>query len=294
MQINIETLQAFKDEKTINFISNLEDLFNEYLDDENTDSILKAMQTWLYSLPRYTVVSNKIYTGNGNYRELTPSTILFRNSLKNPEFELDSYIIKKLPDIFSVNDYDKIFKYIVDTKKELENIISELESALFSDICKLWGNFDNDLFLTIRNWYDSLPEKTKKHLFDKGEDNLFKIINEHKDNCFIRELFLLICGIKIEDFKENTPEIFINKIKIIKQNIENYTCLEKQRDKLYEILYTENTDKALYATFEKSDYDDNAKMMYIEFEHYLSEYGISLTVNQKRQVLLDLLVNIRR
>ncbi len=294
MQIDIETLQAFKDEKTINFISNLEDLFEGYLDSENTNSVLTAMQAWLYSLPRYAAVSDKVYTGNGNYRNLTASTILFRNSLKNPEIEFHAYILKKLPEIFLTDDYDKTFKCIIDAKKELENVINEIKSTLILEICKLWGTSDSDLFLAMRNWYDSLPEKTKKHLFDNGEDNLFKIINEHKDDSFLEELSLLICGIRIEDFKENSPEIFISKLKDMKQTIEKYTYPAKNSGKLYEILYTENADKALYAEFEGADYDGNAKMMYSEFEHYLCEYENSLTANQKRQVLLDLLVNVRR
>lgn len=294
MQIDIETLQAFKDEKTIDFISDLEDLFEEYLDSENTDSVLTAMQAWLYSLPRYAAVSDKVYTGNGNYGNLTASTTLFRNSLKNPEIEFHAYILKKLPEIFLTDDYDKIFKCIIEAKKELENVINEIKSALILDIYKHWETSDNDLFLVVGNWYDSLPEKTKKHLFDNGEDNLFKIINEHEDDSFLEELSLLICGIKIEDFKENSPEIFISKLKDMKQTIEKYPHHAKHSDKLYEILYAEETGKALYAAFEGADYDDNAKVMYSEFEHYLCEYGNSLTANQKRPVLLDLLVNVRR
>lgn len=294
MQIDIETLQTFNDEKTINFISNLEDLFEEYLDSENTNSVLTAIQAWLYTLPRYAAVRDKVYAGNRTYRDLTATTILFRNSLKNPEIEFHAYILKRLPEIFLTDDYDKIFKYITDAKKELENVIKEIKSTLILDVCKLWETSDSNLFLAMRNWYDSLPEKTKKHLFDNREDNLFKIINEHKDDSFLEELSLLICGIIIEDFKENSPEIFISKLKDIKQTIEKYPCPAKHSGNLYEILYTENTDKALYAAFEGADYDDNAEMMYSEFEHYLCEYGNSLTANQKRQVLLDLLVNMRR
>ena len=114
MQTDMETLEQFKDNKIIEFINNLEDLFTEYSDDEeNKDSVLNSMRFCLYSLPRYTVSSDKIYIGNRNYENLSSKAISFRNSLKNPEVEFYEYILSKLAEIFFTGDYSEIFKHIV-------------------------------------------------------------------------------------------------------------------------------------------------------------------------------------
>lgn len=300
MQIDIETLQKYNQltspESFIVFLSKLEKLFFKYLmpyktEEEYIESVVKSIQLWFYSLPKYSKISNKVYLGNGHYELLDENIIKFRETLKNPNLDSQKYLTLKLPEIFGTNDYSNLFNKVAEAKHTLENILLKAYESIELDIKSILAVNSENIYDSFKIWYEALPELNKHTLFENGEEAILKTINLSfkESRQIIDELSMILLGIPPCEFEEDTPYVLTQKFISTKRTIEIQQDNSKNLKNCYQIWHINNGEKEMLNTFSINSSNQYSNLLKREIKNIMNEYGYVLSCNQKRQVLINLL-----
>ena len=300
MQINLEIFQKYdkltSPESFIVFLSKLEKLFFKYLmpyktEEKYIESIVKSIQLWFYSLPKYSKISNKVYLGQGQYELLNEDIMQFRETLKNPNLNSYKYLTTKLPEVFQTDDYNAVFNKIREAKNTLENILIKAYKSLTSDIKSILAVNSENIYESLKIWYKALPELNKHTLFENGEEAILKTINlsSKESHQIIDELSIILLGITPCEFEEDTPYILTTKFIGTKKIVEMQQDSSKNLKNCYQIWHINNGEKAMINTFSISSPNQYSNLLKREIKNIMNEYGYVLSCNQKRQVLINLL-----
>ena len=87
-------------------------------------------------------------------------------------------------------------------------------------------------------------------------------------------------------------DIFLRDLEEFKATVEDFNSHEDSGDEgttSYEIIITDANGNKIPKRFDKTDYSDKAKLLLNEMASHLDEYGQSITEQEKRQVLIELL-----
>ena len=100
-------------------------------------------------------------------------------------------------------------------------------------------------------------------------------------------------GLRIDDWDQITIESYNISLEKFKNNIESYSNKiakqGKNKTEFYKISYIDATGHEEFKTFEKKEYSSAAKLLYNDAEAMMEEYGESLSSEEKRQVLVDII-----
>ena len=172
--------------------------------------IMEGMQSWFFGLDKYTLEISKEYLGSGRYENLPTETIEFKNSLRVMPKEPYWYLSNKLPSIFGNDVYEKLLFQ----KNKIENTVKRLIEILKNDIQTVFHE-------KLVTWYKKLPKTVTTKIFRDGEEYFLELcrsdINEEEK---IKKIAKHLVGIAINDWNENTPSLFFEKLKEIKESIE--------------------------------------------------------------------------
>ena len=86
-----------------------------------------------------------------------------------------------------------------------------------------------------------------------------------------------------------------NKNVIIKKYLATDKKIKKKgtaKAEFYKISYVDASGFESFKTFEKTEYSPQAKLLYNDAEAMMQEYGESLTPDEKRQVLVDIISKV--
>lgn len=263
--------------------------FGEYINgkaDENT--LTKAVQFWYFSLPKYTKVMSNRYIGSGKYSSLDRCILRLKDCLRSPELGASNFLLERLPKILDEKDSSQLADHLIQAKCEIDNILPAMLDALMLDICEIFCCNDKAaLWDALTGWYDRLPEYTKLHCFECGEDRLLHAITKGSNN--ISNLCYVMIGLEPEYFEEKTPAELIAKIFKYKTVVENYSIRQKNEEDTYSILLNGHTVKTFGKTTSVSN---TGRLMQNELAAIVTEYGQAVGLNEKRQILLNVLDGI--
>ena len=102
-------------------------------------------------------------------------------------------------------------------------------------------------------------------------------------------------GLRIDDWDNITIDSYNITIKKFKENIEFYNdslSSNNATKEFYKISYTDASGIESFKTFKKMEYSSQAKLLYNDAEAMMQEYGESLTAEEKRQVLVDIIQKV--
>ena len=126
---------------------------------------------------------------------------------------------------------------------------------------------------------------------------MFKLcINPTADTAqFIESFARINTGLRIDDWDNITIDSYNITIKKFKDNIESYNnslTTDSSLKEFYKISYTDASGIESFKTFKKMEYSSQAKLLYNDAEAMMQEYGESLTAEEKRQVLVDIIQKV--
>lgn len=291
------------DIKKLEYILNLEKIFKENINfsEKNYNNykyITDGLRKWYIGLPKCSK-EFLVYYKSMQFEEksLNQEVIRFRESLKNNIKNSREYLFDTLTEIFNSSEFDLVLKKIKDAKEQLDNNLKDLEYFLISNLKNIFTKRENreiNLISILKDWTDSLKESTKNYIFKKNENKFIELINNSNyDECeFIKKLGKIIASLRLEDWNEKTIETFLLEIKEIKNNIEKFDKKDRKEMKSvnnYKIIFTEEDGKENIKIFEKIEYSSRAKLLLNEIENSIDEMGYSITEEEKRQVLMEVL-----
>ncbi|GHU74353.1 hypothetical protein FACS1894188_02320 [Clostridia bacterium] len=265
--------------------------------------ILYAMNRWFMALPKYAKELKEEYRGKGEKpRPLNKTHIKFINSLKILDENPRDYLFEKLVDIFGLRDLSlNLVDLLKATKAERDNAVVNLIARLAVDVKELFAEKKSNLTLAsaIKDWYDALTERTQRQLFANNENQILNLLSAvgNDESTFVQRLAKAVSGLRVEDWTAATITDFIKELSAFKETVDDFNC-KKQRAKNasaeYKIVFKDTNGEETVRVFDKAKYSETAELMLGEVSRVVDEYNQSVTEQEKRQVLMEILEQLCR
>ena len=296
-------LEDWNEEKTA-YLAQLEQLFEEFIHEQEKvynsfAYIVSAMNRWYMSLPKFAKEMTKTYKGKEEFKTISASHRKFVNSLKQLDINPREYLFEKVFALFGFKEFSAdVVDNIAQTKKEYDVAIVSLLKALVSDLKILFTPKGQDvrgsLTSIIQDWYSSLKETTIQHLFANSENQILDLMKTitNDETTFTQRLAKAVTALRVEDWNEGTIATFIKDLTVFKETIEEYDSQiidETSAADSYKLITTDSEGREVVKTFNRSEYSNRAKLLYNEITNSIDEMGQSITEQEKRQILIEIL-----
>ena len=320
MEINARLLEAINnapeeydlylekwDSKKEKYIQLLEDTFKIYIrttekEYNNFEYIVHAFQRWYLQLPKYVKEIRNIYLGDDKTEQADATVVKFLNSLRSPELNARDYLFNKVLWVLDIKAFDStIALKIKELKTYIDNIKNNLISSLSNDLKKTFGRSpvhdEASLSSIVTDWVSTLDNNVESHMFSNSDNTMLRICYEVTPDSekFIEDLARAATGLRIDDWGEVTIEGFNRSVSEFVSTIESYNMKVKESENQsaigsYKISFIDDSGIETFKTFDKTELPENAQLLYNDLEAMLTEeYGASLSDNEKRQVLIDII-----
>lgn len=305
-------LETWNQEKE-DYISSLKQLFSAYLPMTNSESsgyesLITAMNRWYLSLPKYAKEIHKSYVGNNQFEVIPKENRQFISQIKLIGTGAQKVLFEKFPHVFGETSYIEVFHRIRDAKKFYDTVENNLYDVLVNESKKrflsrsiIHGTLDQ----VARGWLQSISEEAKEYLYANSAERLIQALQKETQNEYqmVDHLAKALTGVPVSDWNENTVLRFNQKFSDFIDTIQKYvphteTVNADHSEKLnevsnlYEIQFVGEGGKRTRKTFTKEAYSKRAKLLYNDIENSIEEMGQSITVQEKRQVLMDILTKL--
>jgi len=299
-------LESWNEDKA-QYIESMASLFAEYVvekeKDYNTFSyIVLAMSRWYMTLPKYSKELKTIYCGRNTEMiksKATASHIKFLNSLKMTSINAREYLFVKLFEIYGYKDFTvNIVDNIKQAKALFDGAKSELIMALIGDVKEIYGTKGKkgaSLASIIKDWYEGLKPTTVNHLYSNNEEKVLQLMASitNDEKTFMERLAKTVSGLRIDDWNLQNIEDFVDYLEQLKATVTEFDLNADQSNAantdLYKLSFVDKTGNEVVKTFSKTEYTERAKLLLNAITTELEEMGQSITEQEKRQVLMELL-----
>ncbi len=296
-------LENWNEEKS-KYIEELITLFSPFVLEKEKEFntfayIAFAMYRWHLSIPPYSKERKLKYLGKGKSEPIRSDYVKFAQSLKLQPTNAHEYLFEKLFEIFNYNSFSiGLIDNIKNAKLEIDNAKNDLIKMLIEDV-KFIFNIEfkkqSTLSSTIKDWYEHLKEETVNHLFSNNEDKVLLLMKNitSDENIFIERLGKIVTGLRIDDWKNETVHEFYDYLIEMHKTVTDFDSNQVDRigiaSEVYKLTFVLKSGEEVVKTFEKSKYSDRAKLLLNSITTELEEMGQSISEQEKRQVLMDIL-----
>lgn len=294
-------LEDWNDDKA-EYMVQLEDLFGEYIAEREKSFnsftyLFYAMNRWYLSLPKFAKEMTEEYRANGKSKKLDTAKRKFITSLKQVDMNPREFLFDKIFSIFGMNGFSvNIMDLIASTKTTYDTAVNRLVEELAKAVKVMFvsGNANSSLPSVIKDWNESLHERTRQYMYSGNENRILELMSNvtNDEKAFIQRLAKAITSLRIDDWNNNTIGVFLRDLQSFKQTIEEFNSQKAMDDTettSYEIVFTDDDGNRLPKRFNKIEYSKRAKLLLNEMTAHIDEYGQSITEQEKRQVLIELL-----
>lgn len=283
------------------FVKKLDGIFTEYIVDAERDTnsydyIVSAMRRWYMALPKYAKESKVTPEGDKIDRELLELLKLLKMNVSGNEV-----LFAKLPKLFGDNDaivkalksakafYDG---YLDATKKSIAESLKELfvQERSRKNIKKM------SLASVFKDWCESLDQMVFEQLFSDGTERALDVIRNatNDDNLTVENLAKIATDLRLEDWDEKVKELFFRNIQSYKKTAEEFHAksegkTEEKPANAYQIVFTDDDGNAVTKRFDKVEGTRKGKLLHNQVTAALDSMGRSISDQEKRQILIEIL-----
>lgn len=194
-------------------------------------NIVDKMQSWFFNLSKYASVTTQEYIGKGKYKKVPKDITKFKDYLRGIQNNPFYYESEKILEIFENNEIYQLKQ----SKCFIDNTLNRLKKTLQNYIDYIFPE-------TIDTWHRNLSTDIKNRIFADGEEKFLLLCkNKNNNNYFIESIAKYLTGISLENWNDNTPTYFYNRLMQIRNIIENNE--NKKIDNGFIINYISWTDK---------------------------------------------------
>lgn len=285
-------LEKISDEKE-EYISKLEALFVDYINMKERNEgdltyLTLGIKKWFLYLSKYTKDTKKIYVGNGKTKRVSKEIIKFKNKLRILNENSIRFLFEDMVDIFEVGEYKRLIEKISEVKDNIDSYDNILIKNISNDIKQIFDlNENTSLNNGLYQWIENIDKSIS--IINGSIGKFSKLIEENKElndtKSYLNKLSNYILGLYVADWNDNTPKIFIDKLNEIKNEIKNASIDLKERNKDLNILELAMTKEV--------DLSNRANMLLYDLKDTLEDYGGSVTEEEKRTILIEILKEIK-
>lgn len=294
-------MENWDDDKT-EYLQALQQTFEDFIIEKeksfNSFSyIYLAINRWYLSLPKCAREMNSYYDTD---KKIEKNRLRFVQSLKAPIVNSREYLIETIRSIYgfeSVNvslaDSIRVTKDIFDSGKErlIKRVLNDIRDVFES-------KKGSSITSTLQDWYEDLNAGTTEHLFANTENTILKLISTitNDEMIFAQRIGKAITGLRIDDWNNATVKAFREGLEQFKKTIDEYdrnsADENTENGQTVQIIITDESGNDKVRSFEKIEYSERANLLYQDITAAIDEMGQSITEQEKRQVLIDILTKL--
>lgn len=141
---------------------------------------------------------------------------------------------------------------------------------------------------------EAVELRLRQSLFTNSENQILDLMRTitNDEITFTKRLAKAITALRVEDWNEGTIATFIKDLSVFKETIEEYDSQiidETSTADTYKLITTDSMGREVVKTFNRSEYSARAKLLYNEITNSIDEMGQSITEQEKRQILIEIL-----
>jgi len=186
---------------------------------------------------------------------------------------------------------------IREIKEERDCAVSSLVKTLACDVKALFASDSKRISLAsaVKDWHETLSGNTLQHLFPGAENRILNLLATvtNDEPVFIQRLGKAMTSLRIEDWNADTIKPFLHGLQTFKETVEEYEKAAVDGEAAladhYKISFADEDGNEITKTFSKTEYSKKAKLLLHDLTNAIEEMGESITEQEKRQVLMDLL-----
>lgn len=287
------------------YTSALENLFADYVFYDEKDGLSYnyigfAMQRWFMSLPKFTKEIKK----NLDETPIDRNKLQFLKSIRSIQ-NTSNLLFNQIKLLFEEENCDhNLVEKVRETKTFFDNILYELQNFLIEKTKEIFYlktsrvSLDVSLTLIITTWLNSLSSDIFEHLFSNGTEKFLLLCkNENKnERTFISALAQSTTGLRLEDWNEKTIEVFLERLHEYKETAENYIphniSQNLESNPSYELRITMDDGQQIIKRFDKISETVRGKLLHNKILSELEAMGLSISEQEKRQVLINILKDL--
>lgn len=289
------------------YIKYLETIFEQYIivheKKLNTyDYILSSMKRWYMELPSYVKQVKKDYNNNSINTKYISFLRLLKQNIGSNEF-----LFTKLPECFGYkqlvnkelctaikNVKDYFDQYLYNFKQSLVYKLKEL----FIKPQYLYNIKSHSLYSIIHEWLEILSPRVFEQLFNDGTDKCLKVFKDisYDEDKFVSRLAYQITDLRIEDWCDTTVDEFFNKLKQCKTTAELFegksASVEDKKISGYEISFINDNGECITKRLDSVERTQRGNLLYNLLTDGIASMGNSISEQEKRQIVMDLLKDL--
>ncbi|MDD6825679.1 MAG: hypothetical protein PUE12_06130 [Oscillospiraceae bacterium] len=271
------------------YISDLEELYGKYLNRKTKNrlkELLGAMNTHFASLTKSALTTDKY---------VSPKAKQYRDILSISYKDYNSFFFEVLPKLDS--DYGTLVVQLRTIKAELERV----PKLQMSDVDKLIRNvFDIGRDETISKWlFDKYENEwaAKAHkVFDYHTNAFLEFVRNNnaqkEDVAVIQDLANVITGFSVDYWNDSKIEDFEEILRKVFAQLEGYTVKDELSDDEVKIVIQTGGEELRTTQFDKQDLSSNGQIMFNKMKATISNFGESISQEEKMQIIARLLEEI--
>ena len=287
------------DKDKCEYLQRLETAFSEFIVDREKSYnsfayIAYAMNRWYMSLPK---CAKEMTVNYADGEKIPEQYVKFARSLKQPNNNSREYLIVDLPKIFNHQTATlTIADSIAEAKNVFENGKMFLNRKLISSTKKTFKGKDNaTLCSVLKDWYEGLKPETIQHQFANNENTVLQLISlvTNDEATFISKLAKAVVGLRIEDWNNDSVIQFVSRLENFKSTVDIYNSedhnFSEAKKNTCQFIFTGDDGNKVTRVFEKVEYSPKAKLLLNDVSAAIEEMGQSISEQEKRQVLVEIL-----
>lgn len=285
------------------YIARLADAFNDYVVDaekasNSYDYVANAMRRWYMALPKYSKGMVNHPTGERILRRQLEMVKLLKQNASGSDL-----LFKKLPEAFDYHDeFADAAEDIIASKVVFDGLLGELKQHLYTETKDAFLPKEDkgterriSLVDAVREWCDQLDPKSFEQLFPDGTDQFLQHLKSatNDEDLFITRLAKLATGLRLEDWDNKTVKLYFEALNRFMETAKKFhgsivaeTINETSN---YQIMFVDESGVSTTRRFDKVNVSARGKLLFNQIISSLEAMGHSISEQEKRQVLMEVL-----
>lgn len=253
----------------------------------------ELLQTWFRGLSKFT--RDHTMTYSEETVAVSQKLLKFKVQLLQYDINPHAFLFADIPNYFGCeNDYVNTLESLRAFASDYNSFITKTKKHLTSKVKQMFNrSIKGSLSSIMQDWYNSLPDATRTHIFSSEVNVFLHFIKENTsfdDNDVISELAKCVTMLAIEDWNDQLVNTFLNSIKSYIDVVNSFFLEEEDTDADGTIVLSLGYGGKVYENnITDTEVSGIAETAMNNIESHLEEYGEAITAQERVAVLLKLL-----
>jgi hypothetical protein len=253
-----------------------------------------SMQKWFRGLSKFTRDHTRIYESDA-IEDVDKSFIKLKGQLLKYDINPHAFIFHDVPSFFNCSgDFTQVVEHLSDFANDYNNFMTKIRLYLINKVSALFNrSISGSLSSIMRDWYETLPETTKTHVFSADINAFLHLIKEntcYDDEKVISELAKNVTLLAIEDWNDNCVDDFITNLSCYIASVNEFEFEETTKSDSGFISFSFEVNGENYQkNITETEISGIAETALNNIESELEDYGDAISTQERVALLLKLL-----